>query len=187
MIASFLDRRRPSAADPAAAQTAGMLRQDISMLQSVKGRRTIASAETVEDAYHLVYASTGPWLGVARTRRATSHSPADQARWDAWIAALTPSPHGIRGTWPQACLLAGQGREMLRTLLGALVPCLPVDLVAQEIQRRIESGTLAPSSRIRQRAMAKSLRVPTSYIGLALVDLATTGLVELHEIGRAHV
>ncbi|MEU2232603.1 GntR family transcriptional regulator [Streptomyces vietnamensis] len=181
--ASLLARRRLPA-DPAVAQTAGMLTQDISRLQSVKSRRTSASAEVVEDAYHLVYASTGPWLGLARTRYTASDSPAGRARWDAWITPLTPSPYGIRGTWPQVCLLSDLGREMLRALHETLVPCLSVGSVGQEIQRRIESGTLAPSARIRRRALAKSLQVPASYVNLALVDLAATGLVEIYAGGH---
>ncbi|MFD4374816.1 hypothetical protein [Streptomyces sp. NPDC058486] len=161
-----------------------MLTQDISRLRSVKGRRTNPSAKAVEDAYHLVYASAGPLLGLARTRRATSDSPTDRARWDAWIVALTPPTYGIWGTWPQACLLADLAREMLRALRETLVPCLSVGSVAQEIQRRIESGTLAPSARIRRRTLAKSLRVPASYVGLALVDLATTGRGKVHSGGH---
>ncbi|MEU8617322.1 hypothetical protein [Streptomyces sp. NPDC048623] len=145
------------------------------------------SAAAVEDAYRLVYASTQPWLRLARSRNAASDSKADRARWDAWIAALTPSSHGIRGTWSQACLLAALGREMLRALRETLVPCLSVGSVAQEIQQRIEHGTLTPFARIRRRTPAKALRVPASYVGLALVDLAATELVEVSASGHAAV
>ncbi|WP_327268050.1 GntR family transcriptional regulator [Streptomyces sp. NBC_01218] len=48
---------------------------------------------------------------------------------------------------------------------------------------RITSGTLTPSSRIRERKLARSLRVPASYVRLALADLATTGLVDVHANG----
>ncbi|MFC9585834.1 hypothetical protein ACFVJ8_23810 [Streptomyces yangpuensis] len=126
-------------------------------------------------------------LLLARSWRARSDSPADQARWDAWIAALTPSPQGIRGTWAQVCLLAVLGRAMLQALRETLVPCLSVGSVAQEIQRRIDRGALAPSARIRKRKLTKELRVPASYIGLALVDLAATGLVEVHVDGHSAV
>ncbi|WP_329309277.1 GntR family transcriptional regulator [Streptomyces microflavus] len=171
-----------------------MLKRDINRLQSLKVRRTVVPAKSVEDAYHLVYSCTQPWLGLARAQRTASDSSADQVRWDVWIAALTPSPHGIRGTWAQVCLLAGQGRDMLRALSEALVPCLSVGSVSQEVQQRIMSGTLSPSSRIRERKLARSLQVPASYVRLALADLATTGLVEVRANGyfavvavRAHV
>ncbi|MFG2869038.1 hypothetical protein [Streptomyces sp. NPDC048338] len=164
-----------------------MLAEDIDRLRSVKARRASVSTEAVEDAYRLVHASTQPWLRLARSRHAASDSKADLARWEAWVAALTPPSHGIRGTWSQVCLLAGLGREMLRALRETLVPCLSVGSVAQEIQRRIEHGTLAPSARIRRRTLAKALRVPASYIGLAVVDLAATGLVEVRSNGRAAV
>jgi hypothetical protein len=162
-----------------------MLTQDIDRLRSVKGRRAGVSAESVEDAYRLVHTSTQPWLRLARSRHAASDSKADRARWEAWIAALTPPSHGIRGTWSQACLLADAGGEMLRALRKTLIPCLSVGSVAQEIQRRIEHGTLAPSARIRRRTLAKALRVPASYVDLALADLAATGLVEVRAGRRA--
>ncbi|MEV7565632.1 GntR family transcriptional regulator [Streptomyces tanashiensis] len=162
-----------------------MLTQDIDRLRSVKGRRTGVPTEAVEDTYHLVHASTQPWLRLARSRHAASDSKADRARWEAWIAALTPPPHGIRGTWSQACLLADAGGEMLRALSETLVPCPSVGTVAQEIQRRIEHGILTPSTRIRRRTLVKALRVPTSYVDLALADLAATGLVEARAGRRA--
>ncbi|MFG3348752.1 hypothetical protein ACGF1Z_27300 [Streptomyces sp. NPDC048018] len=161
-----------------------MLTEDIDRLRSVKGRRARVSAEAVEDAYRLVHASTQPWLRLARSRHAASDSKADRARWEAWIAALTPPSHGIRGTWSQACLLAEAGREMLRALRETLVPCLSVGSVAQEIQRRVERGTVAPPARTRWRTLAKALRVPASYVDLALVDLAATGLLEVRAGGR---
>lgn len=156
-----------------------MLKRDINKLQSLGVHRTVVPGKSVEDACHLVYPSTQPWLGLSRTQRTASDSPADQARWDVWIVALTPSPHGIQGTWAQVCLLAGQGRNMWRPLSEGLVPGLSVGSVSQEIQQRITSEALAPSSRIRERKLARSLRVPASYVRLTLADLATTGLVEV--------
>ncbi|MFD5483929.1 GntR family transcriptional regulator [Streptomyces virginiae] len=160
-----------------------MLKPDINRLQSLKVRRTVVPAKSVEDAYHLVYSSTQPWLGLARTQRNASDCPADQARWGVWIAARTPCPHGVRGTWAQVCLLGGQGRDMLRALSEAVVPGLSFGSVSQEIQQRITSGALAPSSRIRERKLARSLRVPASYVRLALADLDRTGLVEVRANG----
>ncbi|WP_411077986.1 GntR family transcriptional regulator [Streptomyces sp. cmx-10-25] len=149
-----------------------MLKRDINRLQSLKVRRTVVPAKSIEDAYHLVYSSTQPWLDLARTQRTASDYP-----------ARTPSPHGIQGTWAQVCLLAGQGRDRLRDLSEAVVPGLSFGSVSQEIQQRITSGVLAPSSRIRERKLARSLRVPASYVRLALADLGATGLVEVRANG----
>ncbi|MFE1378165.1 hypothetical protein ACFW6S_04295 [Streptomyces sp. NPDC058740] len=162
-----------------------MLKHDIDQLKLVLRRGTDVSAAAVERAYYRVYASTGPWLGLARTRRDATDSPNDRARWDAWIAALTPNQHTVRGTHLQACGVACQGREMLRALHETLMPCPSVGSVAREVERLIRTGALAPSARIRRASLVRRLRVPAAYVDLALADLAAGGLVEIRPNGRA--
>ncbi|MFC8730035.1 hypothetical protein [Streptomyces bacillaris] len=182
---SLLPLRRP--ADPAVVRTATMLTADIDALRPVTGRRTDWPADAIEGAFHHVYASTQPWLSLARTRRDTTDSPADRARWDVGIAALTPPEQSVRGTYVQACVLVGQGREMLRALRETLAPCPSVGSVAKEIERLIQTGALKPSARIPRRSLTRRLRVPTAYVDLALADLAARKLVEIRASGVAVV
>ncbi|WP_071267702.1 MULTISPECIES: hypothetical protein [unclassified Streptomyces] len=176
--------RRP--ADPAVARTATKLKEDLAALRRVTTRR-VWTAAAVEDAFHRVYASTQPWLSLARTRRDTTDSPADRVRWDAWIAALTPPERSVRGTQVQACVLVGQGQEMLRALHKTLAPYLSVGSVAKEIEQLIQTGALAPAARVPRRPLARRLRVPAVYVDLALSDLAERKLVELRASGNAVV
>ncbi|MFD5109048.1 hypothetical protein [Streptomyces cinereoruber] len=179
-----LPLRRPT--DPAVARTATKLKQDLTALRRVTTRR-VWTAAGVEDAFHHVYASTQPWLGLARSRRDTTDSPADRARWDAWIAALTPPERSVRGTHVQTCVLVSQGREMLQALHETLIPCPSVGSVAKEIEQLIQTGALAPSVRIPRRPLARRLRVPAVYVDLALADLAARELVEIRASGNAVV
>ncbi|MER6116145.1 GntR family transcriptional regulator [Streptomyces sp. NPDC001743] len=183
---SLFSLRRP--ADPAVVRTpAAMLAADLAALRPVTGRRTDWPAEAVERAFHRVYASTQPWLSLARTRRDTTDSAADRARWDVWIAALTPPEQSVRGTYDQACVLVGQGREMLRALRETLAPCPSVGSVAREIERLIRAGALKPGARVPRRSLARRLRVPAGYVDLALKDLAARKLVEIRASGSAVV
>ncbi|MER7851442.1 hypothetical protein ABTZ98_02640 [Streptomyces bacillaris] len=84
-----------------------MLKRDINRLQSLKVRRAAVSAKSVEDVYYLVYSSTQPRLGIARTQRTASDSPADQLRWEVWIATRTMSPHGFTALLVGASALWG--------------------------------------------------------------------------------
>ncbi|MEU8544783.1 hypothetical protein AB0C52_33100 [Streptomyces sp. NPDC048717] len=173
--------------DPAAAKTAADLAADLKSLRRVSGRRTTWSAGAVEDALHHVYGAIGPWLKDARSQLATTDSPADRARWAAWIAALTPPEHIVKGTFNQVHVLVGTAREMLRALQWTLDPCLSVGSVAKEIERLIGTGELAPATKINQGKLAQQLKVPIEYVGLALADLGARGLVELSATGRAKV
>ncbi|MFB8040533.1 hypothetical protein ACFC8F_04420 [Streptomyces hydrogenans] len=164
-----------------------MLTADIDALRPVTGRRTNWPAEAIEGAFHRIYSSTQPWLSLARTRRDTTDSPADRARWDVWIAALTPPEQSVRGTYAQACVLVGQGREMLRALRETLTPCPSVGSVAKAIERLIRTEALKPAARVPRRSLARRLRVPAVYVDLALADLAARKLVEIRGSGSAVV
>ncbi|MFF0482729.1 hypothetical protein [Streptomyces sp. NPDC004435] len=180
----LLPLRRP--ADPAVVRTATKLKEDLAALRRVTTRRAWPAA-AVAEAHHHIYASTQPWLSLARTRRDTTDSAADRARWDVWIAALTPPEQSVRGTYAQACVLVGQGREMLRALRETLTPCPSVGSVAKEIERLIRAGALKPAARVPRRSLARRLRVPAVYIDLALADLAARKLVEIRASGSAVV
>lgn len=173
---SLFPRRRP--ADPAVARTATMLKQDLTALRRVTGRR-VWTAAAVAEAHHHVWSATGPWLGLARSRRDHTDSPADRARWDAWISALTPPERSGARSYTDVCLLTGRARDMLRALEQTLPPCPSVGSVAAEIERRIRSGDLPPGFRVGRVSMAKDLRVPGEHVDLALADLAAHGLVEV--------
>ncbi|MFC8269534.1 hypothetical protein ACFUIZ_28020 [Streptomyces cinereoruber] len=164
-----------------------MLTADIDALRPTADRRTDWPAEAIEGAFHRVYASTQPWLSLTRTRRDTTDSPADRARWNVWIAALAPPEQSVRGTYAQACVLVAQGREMLRALRETLTPCVSVGSVAKEIEQLIQAEALKPSARIPRRSLARRLRVPTVYVDLALADLAARKLVEIRASGSAVV
>ncbi|MET9952767.1 GntR family transcriptional regulator [Streptomyces sp. NPDC006339] len=163
-----------------------MLKQDLTALRRVTTRR-VWTAAAVEEAHHHVWAATGPWLGLARSRRSHTDSPADRARWDAWISALTPPERSGTRSYTDVCVLAGRARDMLRALRQALPPCPPVGSVAAEIERRIRSGDLPPGVRVGRASLAKGLHVPGEHVDLALADLAARGLVEVSAGGRAVV
>ncbi|MGW7304050.1 hypothetical protein ACWGI1_00550 [Streptomyces sp. NPDC054835] len=184
MLAALF-RRRP--ADPAVAQTADMLTTDIDALRLVTSRRTVWSAAAVATAQHRIYATAGPWLGLARSRRGATDSPSDRARWDAWITALTPPERPARGSYAEVCVLVGRARDMLQALRKSLVECRSVGSVAEEIERLIQRGELVPAVRIPRVTLAKKLRVPVEYVDLALADLASEGLVEVRATGTATV
>ncbi|WP_411574899.1 hypothetical protein [Streptomyces fradiae] len=163
-----------------------MLKQDLTALRRVTTRRAWAAA-AVEDAHHRVWAAAGPWLGLARSMRDNTDSPADRARWDAWISALTPPERPVTRSYADVCVLTGKAREMLRTLRQTLPPCASVGSVAAEIERQVRSGDLPPGGRVGRVALAKGLRVPGEHVELALADLAARGLVEVSASGRAVV
>lgn len=174
--------------DPDAARTAAMLAQDVYTLRRVFARSGRWTATAVENAHHGIYGTTGPWLGLARSRRDATDSPADRARWSAWISALTPPENlVIKGTSADVAALVGKARDMLRTLRQTLPPCPSVSSVAAEIERLIRTGELAPPVRISVAPLARGLRVPREHVDLALADLAAMGLVEVRASGRAAV
>ncbi|WP_432078304.1 GntR family transcriptional regulator [Streptomyces sp. YPW6] len=184
MLAALV--RRPPV-DPAVAQTVDKLIPDIDKLRLVTSRRIVWSAEAVARAQHDIYATTGPWVRLARSRRDATDSPSDRARWDAWITALTPPERPVRGSFTEVCVLLGRAWDMLQALRTSLVHCLPVSGVAEEIERLIGTGELVPGYRISRARLAKRLRVPVEYIDLALADLASKGLVEVWATGSAAV
>lgn len=161
-----------------------MLTEDLTALRRVPTAGAAWTALSAEDAHHRIYAATGPWLGLARSRRDDTASPADRARWDTWISVLTPPEHIAPRGHAGMCVLAGTARDMLRTLRQTLPPCPSVGSVAAEIERQIQNGELAPGTGIHRAAVAKSLRVPGEHVDLALVDLAANGLVEAGAHGR---
>ncbi|MEU3077815.1 hypothetical protein [Streptomyces laurentii] len=163
-----------------------MLKQDLTALRRVTTRR-VWTAAAVENAHHRVWAATGPWLGLARSRRDHTDSPAEQARWDAWISALTPPERSGTRSYADVCVLTGRARNMLRALRRTLPPCPSVGSVAAEIERRIQSGGLPPGVLADRDSLAKDLRVPGEHVDLALADLAACGLVEVSAGGWAVV
>ncbi|MFJ6101823.1 hypothetical protein ACIQHY_12580 [Streptomyces sp. NPDC092359] len=178
---------RPLRKDPAVARTVNMLAADLSALRRTTRRPGAWPAAAIERAYHDAYAAAGPWLGRARRLRDTTDSPADRARWDAWLTRLTPpersGPQSFEGAW----VLTGQARDMLMALLTALVPCRSVGSVAAEIETGIRSGTLPDGHRVSPGPLARRLSVPVEHVGLALADLAAHGLVEVQASGHATV
>ncbi|MFJ9795439.1 hypothetical protein [Streptomyces sp. NPDC101145] len=163
-----------------------MLKQDLAALRRVT-TRSVWTAAAVENAHHRVYAATGPWLRLARSRRDHTDSPADRARWDAWISALTPPERPVTRSYADVCILAGRARDMLRALRQTLPPCPSVGSVAAEIERQVQSGGLPPGAQVRRTALARDLGVPGDHIHLALADLAAQGLVEVSASGRTVV
>lgn len=180
-----LRRRRP--ADPAVAQTAALLTEDINALRRVASKGTVWSAAAVEGAHHRVYSATGPWLGLARSRRSNTDSPADRARWDAWVTTLSPPERSVIRSYADLFVLVGRARDMLRVLRETLPPCPSVGSVAKEIERLVQAGELAPAARIPRGKLAKGLEVPVEHVDLALTDLAVRGLVEVRVTGTAVV
>ncbi|WP_432114704.1 hypothetical protein [Streptomyces sp. S1] len=164
-----------------------MLKEDLAALRRVPAKGAAWTVLSTEGAHHCVYAATGPWLGLARSRRDDTASPADRARWDTWISILTPPEHLAPKSHADMCVLAGTARDMLRTLRQTLPPCPSVGSVAAEIERQIQNGELAAGAGIRRAAVAKSLRVPGKHVDLALADLAASGLVEAGAHGRTVV
>ncbi|MFE0772252.1 hypothetical protein [Streptomyces sp. NPDC058861] len=164
-----------------------MLKEDLAALRRVPAKGAAWTVVSAEGAHHRIYAATGPWLGLARSRRDGTASPADRARWDTWISVLTPPEHLVPKSHADMCVLAGTARDMLRTLRQTLPPCPSVGSVTAEIERQIQNGTLAPGTAIRPAAVATSLRVPGEHVDLALADLAASGLVEAGADGRTVV
>ncbi|MEU5216779.1 hypothetical protein AB0G79_11345 [Streptomyces sp. NPDC020807] len=149
--------------------------------------RRVWTAEAIAGAHHRVWAATGPWLGLARSRRDRTDSPADRARWDAWISVLTPPERSGTKNYTDLCVLVGNARDMLLALRQTLPQCPSVGSVAAEIERRIRSGDLPQSVRVGRLSMATRLRVPNEHVDLALADLAARGLVEVTAAGWAVV
>ncbi|MDV9188546.1 GntR family transcriptional regulator [Streptomyces sp. SR27] len=150
-------------------------------------RRGTWSTAAVARASHDVYAVAGPWLGQARARRDAADSRADQARWDAWVTALTPPERSTRGSYEGVVALVDQAREMLRALLVSLVPGQSVGAVGTEIETLIQAGEITPGVRINRRILARRLQVSVEYVDLALADLSAKGLVEIRATGAAVV
>lgn len=177
---------RPVDAD--AAPTAAILTRDINALRRVFARSGKWTAAAVENAHHRIHGTTGPWLELARSRRDGTDSPADRARWSAWISALTPPERlDVKTNSADICVLVGKARHMLQTLRQTLPPCPSVGSAAAEIERLIQTGQLAPGVRLSPASLARELQVPREHVGLALTDLAATGLVEVRATGRAVV
>ncbi|MER5988700.1 GntR family transcriptional regulator [Streptomyces sp. NPDC001787] len=141
----------------------------------------------IERICNAVYATSGPWLNLARSRHDLTDSGADRARWVAWITALTPPERSVNPDYTHMCVLVGQAKDMLVALLQTLPPCPSVVSVAAGIERRIRRDELTPGTRIRRPALAKELRVPEGHVDLALADLAARGLVEIRASGHAVV
>lgn len=175
-------------ADPDVARTAAMLTQDINALRRVFARSGRWTAAAVENAHHRIHGTIGPWLELARSRRDGTDSPADRARWSAWISALTPPEVlDVKTNSADICVLVGKARHMLQTLRQTLPPCPSVGWVAAEIERLIRTGELAPATRLSPASLVRELRVPREHVVLALTDLAAKGLVVVRATGRAVV
>ncbi|MGW6202262.1 hypothetical protein ACWF9B_01215 [Streptomyces sp. NPDC055089] len=173
--------------EPDIARTAAMLMQDIRLLRVAVGRGRWTPA-TGERAHDRIRSTVGPWLDVARSRCDGSDSPADRARWSAWILALTPpETSGVKTDSTSICVLAGKARAMLQALRETLPPCPSVGWVAAQIERLIQAGQLVPAVPISPSALERHLQVPREHIDLALTDLDAKGLVEVRATGRAFV
>ncbi|WP_201304915.1 GntR family transcriptional regulator [Streptomyces sp. GS7] len=165
------------------------LTSDLMRLGRVDGPRTGVSPAAVARGYEKTWHITERWLPLARQRRrAASGSTADQARWDGLIesAARPAQPAGCP-SFLGLVELAGNARDLLRTLRDTEPPCVPVADVAARIAEAIEDGHYLTGAPLSPARIAADRQLPVDSVKLALLDLAERNVVELSAAGRARV
>ncbi|MGP8301989.1 GntR family transcriptional regulator [Streptomyces inhibens] len=177
---------------PLAAADAGgtrrVLRADLLRLGRSGGARAATSSAAVSNGYDSVEQHVRKWLPLAvRRREAAVGSPADQARWDRLIEAVTRPKRPSEMSYEELVVLASSARELLRALRSTEPPVVPVAEVAQRIKQRIKDGIYAPGATLSPGRIAADLGLPLESVSLAMVDLADSGVIEKHANCRARV
>ncbi|WP_107068060.1 GntR family transcriptional regulator [Streptomyces sp. CT34] len=165
------------------------LTSDLMRLGRIDGPRAGVSPAAVARGYEKTWHITERWLPLARQRRrAASGSTADQARWDGLInsVARPAQPEGCP-SFPGLVELAGNARDLLRTLRDTEPPYVPVAEVAARIAEAIEGGHYLTGASLSPAKIAADRRLPVDSVKLALTDLAAKNVVELSATGRARV
>ncbi|UQA91431.1 GntR family transcriptional regulator [Streptomyces halobius] len=171
-----------------AAETLRMLRSDTMRLGKIDGAKAAASPAAVSNGYDSVDQCVRKWLPLAtRRRKAAERSPADQARWDRLIEAVTRPRRPSDVTYEGLVVLVSSARELLCALRRTQPPFVSVAEVAERIDRRIKVGLYPPGTNLSPSSIAADLELPPDSVTLALIDLADSGAIERRPNGRARV
>ncbi|MBL1101914.1 GntR family transcriptional regulator [Streptomyces coffeae] len=178
----------PGSSPADSAGTRRALRADLLRVGRIGGARSAASSAAVIEGHALIDRHTGVWVPLAeRRRQAAAGSPADQARWDRLIEAVTRPTQPTEVSYEKLVVRVGSARDLLRTLADTLPPFAPVAEVAQRIEQRVEVGTYPPGAVLAPGRIAADLGLPLQSVHLALSDLAGKGVIEQQANCRARV
>ncbi|GGU65007.1 hypothetical protein GCM10010211_32640 [Streptomyces albospinus] len=165
------------------------LTSDLMRLGRIDGPRAGVSPAAVARGYEKAWRITERWLPLAGQRRlAASGSTADQARWERLITATArPVRPAGRPSFLGLVELAGNARDLLRSLRDTEPPYVPVVDVAARITEAIEDGHYLAGASLSPATIAADLHLPVGSVKLALTDMAEQNVVELSATGRARL